>query len=124
MVAAWFVLAFAEELPRGSTWDPRLLWATVGLLGLVLVGVLIIVWLDRWRKDSGQASVSANDQLSQFRDLRERGELSSEEFERIRKSLEPRLREELNLPTVQKSNLSPQPEPPATPAEQGGGPIE
>jgi hypothetical protein len=121
MVTAWLILANDPELPRRSWMDPRLLWATVGLLGLVLLGVLVIAWLDRWRKQSGSASCSANDQLAEFRELRERGELSAEEFERIRASLEPRLREELNLPAGSSNKPSPLPDSQTSPAEQGNG---
>jgi hypothetical protein len=97
------------------------MWATVALLGLILAGVLVIVWLDRWRKDPGGVTCSASDQLARFRDLHQRGELSSEEFDRIRMSLEPRLRVEMNLPPAPTTKPSPEPSPPTTPAEPGGG---
>jgi len=90
-------------------WDPRLLWAAVALIVTILVGALIIALVDRWRKRPVQDKVSANDQLAEFRILYERGELSPEEFERIRNLLGERIRQELDL-TVP---------PPAAPSDTG-----
>jgi hypothetical protein len=77
--------------------DPRLLWATLGLIGCLLLGALIIWWVDRWRKRSREAEDSSGDQLAHFRELYEQGNLSAEEFERIRGLLGKRLRQELDV---------------------------
>src|SRR5262249_54439220 len=90
------VMAHPPAAP--SLWDPRLLWATVGLVAIVLVGVLLILWINSWRKRVGSEPLSANDQLARFRELYERGELSHGEFGRIRATLAPQLRQELGIP--------------------------
>jgi hypothetical protein len=79
-------------------WDPRFLVAALALVGIILLGALIIAWLDRWRKRSGPQPFNANDQLAHFRELYEQGELSQEEFERIRVRLTAQLRQEWDVP--------------------------
>ena len=41
--------------------------------------------LERWRKRAAPAVFDANDQLAQFRELYERGELSQKEFDEQKK---------------------------------------
>lgn len=94
-MVAWLLWANANPPPRRPIWDPRLLWAGLGLVGLILLGALVIVLLDRWRKRGEPPPLTANEQLAQFRELYERGELSQEEFDRIRARLTPHLRSEL-----------------------------
>ncbi len=75
------------------------LWTTLALITVLLVGALVIALVDRWRKRAQHAErQSAGDQLSHFRELYERGELSREEYERVRALLSERLREDLQLP--------------------------
>lgn len=106
---------------RLSPFDPRLLWAVLGLAGAVLVGALVIVYLDRWRKNLGEEKPSANDQLAEFRSLYDRGEMSQEEFERVKARLTERLRQEMDVPAAPPAA----PEPPKTtpPEPPPGGPA-
>jgi hypothetical protein len=99
MVAAWHLLANARP-----GWDLRLFWPALTILGVFALGILIIVWVNRWRKRMSQES--AGDQMVSFRELYERGELSPEEYDRIRSRLARRLRQELDVPA---------PAPPAPP---------
>jgi hypothetical protein len=99
MVAAWPVPGLAGLWARRPLMDPRLIWATLALVGILLLGALAIWWVDRWRKRSlerEEASVDA--QLAQFRELYDRGALSADEFNRIRDLLGKRLREQLEIP--------------------------
>jgi len=79
----------------------------------------VIVWLDRWRKRSDANPMVANEDLAYFRELYDRGELSAEEFERVRIRLSRQLREELDVPAkapaVPPAEQTP---PPGAPAEQ------
>jgi hypothetical protein len=109
MIAAWQAVGDPNLPQRAPLWDPRLLWATLALVAIILVGAVVIVWLDRWRKRSAAKPLSANDQLAQFRELYEEGELSLKEFERIRASLAQQLRAEMNVPAEQ----------PAAPPQEG-----
>jgi hypothetical protein len=80
--AGLLVLLGAREM------NLELIWAAVGLLGAVLVGVIAIVWVDRWRKRSAMDAGGPSDELTHYRMLFEQGLLTPEEYERIRRRLE------------------------------------
>lgn len=67
------------------------------------MGYLVILWVDRWRKRTVQYQLSARDELAQYQTLYERGELSQEEFDRIRALLTQRLCQALDVPTTSPS---------------------
>jgi hypothetical protein len=73
---------------------------TLLFVGAILAGALVIAWLDRWRKRPQNPGMSTNDQLAHFRTLYERGQLSPEEFARIRTLLGERLRQEMEVPAA------------------------
>jgi hypothetical protein len=82
-----------------SLLDPQLLWAMAALIATLLLGAVIFAWLDRWRKRGGaRDTLTPTDQLTAFRQSYERGELSQEEYERVRAKLAPKLRQQVNLP--------------------------
>jgi hypothetical protein len=79
----------------------RLIWAALPLIGALLAGALILYVIDRWRKrqaDEEEAACAPNSQLSHFRTLYERGEISREEFEKVKALLAGQLRREMNVP--------------------------
>ncbi len=79
----------------------KLLWAALPLVGALLAGALIVYLIDRWRKrtaDEEEAACAPNEQLSHFRTLYERGEMSREEFEKVKALLAGQLRREMNVP--------------------------
>jgi len=86
MDAALQVVANAGP-PRALPWHLGFLWPTILLLAVILLGARVIVWLERWRRRSDSERLSANDQLAKFRELHNKGQLSQEEFERIRAHL-------------------------------------
>jgi hypothetical protein len=93
----------AVSLASGATTLPKEapLWliVTITILIVVLVvGAAIIMGVGRWAKASTPTSISAGDQLSQFRLMYEQGECTREEYERIRDRLGKRLRKEMDLP--------------------------
>jgi hypothetical protein len=93
----------------------RLLWAALPLVGALLAGALILYLIDRWRKREAaeeEAAATPNDQLSQFRSLYERGEMSREEFERVKALLTEQLRRELNVAVPASRSSAPVAEPP------------
>jgi hypothetical protein len=113
MFRAWHVVGVLPLPARASPWDPRLLWATLALAGVILIGAVVLLLLDRWRKNLNEPEAcSANDQLSQFRVLYEQGRLSQEEFERIRNLLADRMRQQLEVPAAPPA---PGPKPPEVP---------
>jgi hypothetical protein len=99
--------------------DAEVLWAVLPLIGALVLGAAVIYVVDRWRKKSERKPSSAEDELTQYRVLYERGELSQEEFDRLKSLLHGRLRKELNLPqAAAPKEVKPaeqgSPEPPAT----------
>jgi len=68
----------------------ELVWATAALVGAVLIGVVVIVWVDRWRKRSLADMQAPADELGHYRALFDQGFLSAEEYDRIRRRLEQR----------------------------------
>jgi len=85
----------------------RLFWATLGLVAALLLGALLIKWMERWRKSSDSGKLSAGDQLSHFRELYSRGTISKEEFEQIRTRLAGELRKEMNVGPAPEMQVSP-----------------
>lgn len=101
---SWSLLVLAAPAPPPaggpSLLDPRLLWATISLVAILLLGALVLAWFDRLRKRADPSVLTPGDQLAAFRLSYERGELSQEEYERIRARLGPKLREQLDLPAA------------------------
>jgi hypothetical protein len=81
-----------------SLLDPQLLWAMVALVATLLLGALIFAWLDRWRRRGDRDTLTPIDQLTSFRQSYDQGELSQEEYERIRAKLAPKVRQQVKLP--------------------------
>ena len=90
-----------------SLLDPQLLWAMVALVATLLLGALIFAWLDRWRRRGNRNTLTPIDQLTSFRQSYDRGELSQEEYERIRTKLAPKVRQQVNLPSAPAPKLAP-----------------
>ncbi len=76
---------------------------TVGLLvGALLVGAIAFALVDRWRKrqaDPGSAREST-ESLTSFRAMYESGELSKEEYERIRNRVAARMKQEVGVASL------------------------
>jgi hypothetical protein len=99
MLAAWQLIAQVQPpAPQWDWKDPRFIWATLALLAVILTGAIVLAWLDRWRRRPASLCTTANDQLAQFRQLYEKGELSQAEFDNIRAKLSTQLRKELDIP--------------------------
>ncbi len=82
MSAPWAAIGFL---------DPRVLTVTIMLTGSLLLGALVLALVDRWRKRQNDA-VTPHEQLTSFRVLYERGELSEQEYQRVKAKLAPKLK--------------------------------
>jgi hypothetical protein len=109
------IVGSAALLARAPQWDPRLLWYALALVVLLLVGAYVIWLADRWRKRAQQPHVSSGDQLAHFRRLYEQGEISAEEFARIRGLLTDRMVKEMEKPPPPEA--PPQAPPPLAPPD-------
>lgn len=114
MVLPGQIVGNVALLARVTQWDPRLLWYSLGLVVLLLVGAYVIWLTDRWRKRAQQSHANSGDQLAHFRRLYERGEFSAEEFARIRGLLTGRLIKEMEKPPPPEAPPQP-PQPPVPP---------
>jgi hypothetical protein len=89
---AFLPLAQATGRRRDLIWNPQLLIASLWLVGILLAAAAVVAVINRWRRNSRVDRLSASDQLAQYRTLYEQGELSREEFERLRGLLGGQLR--------------------------------
>jgi len=96
--------------PAPSLFDPQLLWATVALIVTLLLGALVFAWLDRWRKRPDREILTPADELNAFRLSYEQGELSQEEYERIRARLAPKIKRQFGA--AENPVAQPRPRPP------------
>jgi hypothetical protein len=115
MLVPWSIIQVVVGQVKPRTPTAPVFWTTIALVVALLLGALVIAFVDRWRKRRSDR-LSPGEQLSHFRSLYEKGELSREEFERIRTLLGGRLREELDLPPAKPSA---EPPPAATATETG-----
>ena len=106
----------------------QLLWASLALVVALILGAVLIGLVERWRKRSASAGLTAGDQLSHFRELYARGVLTKEEFEQIRAQLADKLREEMQLkeeaPPAQATAPPESPPPAGSPSSDGIRPSE
>jgi len=84
--------------------DPNVQLAVGGLLAVMLVGIVAFALVDRWRKRQANDTFTTHDEMASFRVLYERGELSRDEFDRIRGRLTTRLKGELQKGDAKKLN--------------------
>lgn len=77
--------------------DGRFLLTSALLVLALLLGAAIIGFVRRWMEIQRRGETQANDQLSQYRAMHLRGELSDEEFQRLRDVLAGQLRREAGL---------------------------
>jgi hypothetical protein len=106
--------------PPRLDWNGRILLPGLYLVTALLIAAAIIAFASRWRRSPRSGAVSASEQLTEFRSLYDKGQMSREEFERVRARLGGEIRgSELALPSPAK--LEPKPEsatadpPPAPP---------
>jgi hypothetical protein len=106
MCTPW--LALALLVAAWNVTKTELVVTTLLLAGALLLAALILKLVDRWRKLQDGEAASPEDQLAYFERLHWQGELSKEEFERIRAGLGTQVRQE---------QASPKPAEPSPPTE-------
>ena len=70
-----------------DTWMQLVLWGAV-LLGLVVVATLIV---QRLRQSSANGGTTPSDLLTDFQDMRQRGDLSDEDYKKVKSVMGARL---------------------------------
>jgi hypothetical protein len=75
--------------------DPEFLIVVGILMATLLVGALVLAYVDRWKKRQMADNPTDMDQLGSFRAMFERGELNHEEYEKIRNRVAGRIKESI-----------------------------
>ena len=73
------IILLAEDSGVGSV----IFWSLV-LIGLLFAGFFAVSWLRRWLQSDDETPVGVGFSLSDLRELRKRGQISEEEYERAR----------------------------------------
>jgi hypothetical protein len=82
--------------PLGSILQPALL-----LILILAVGAILIAWLKKTRdRTKGAVTLSAHDQLSAFRDSLDEGDMTDEEFKKVKALLAEKIRKPANPVTT------------------------
>lgn len=82
--------------PLGSILQPALL-----LILILAVGAILIAWLKKSRdRTKGEVALSAHDQLSSFRDSLDEGDMTDEEFKKVKALLAEKIRKPANPVTT------------------------
>ncbi|HYH66036.1 MAG TPA: hypothetical protein VD866_15175 [Urbifossiella sp.] len=116
---------FAQAAPKaaGTPWDrPELLTATLAIAGALLAGGVVIYLVDRWRK-SGAATADAAAELTGFRGMLERGEITEEEYARLRGKAAAKMKGAPAAETTSPTALDTAASPPAPPTPPVPGPL-
>lgn len=123
------ILAVEPPPPPRANQQPFLsfeFWLAVGLLiAVLLIGAVVLSFMDRWRKKQLLASQDPAEALTSFRTLYEQGELSEEEYQRVRDRVAMKMKESNALPQVQSDIvvdtpiLSPSEDGKSNPSEDG-----
>ena len=100
----------AKDQPKnfqiGSILQPALL-----LILVLAVGAILIAWLKKNRdRTAGSLSLSANDQLTAFRESMEQGDMTDEEFKKVKLLLAEKLRKP-GSPVTTATEPAPPPKP-------------
>ena len=118
----WVVALFAQadRADKDPFRQPEVIWGTAGL-ALALLGGALVIWLvDRWRKQATAPPTNTAEELTDFRGMYERGEITEEEYVRLRNKVSGRMKEALTptVPTGAAPN-GPTATPPAAPPMEG-----
>jgi hypothetical protein len=71
---------------------PEVIWGTAGLALALLAGAVVIYAVDRWRKRAAAEPANAAGELTDFRGMYERGEITEEEYARLRNKVADRVK--------------------------------
>jgi len=97
--------------PQVPFWqDGRFSLALTGMLlaGVLLLGAMVVAWVGRAFKDDRKRGISSpEDQLSEFRNMLEAGELTPQEFEIVKRKLGRKISNKEAAPPETPAGLTP-----------------
>jgi hypothetical protein len=84
----------AQQPPQGNPFDkPEILWATAGIAGALVVGAIVVLWVDRWRKRGMADTGRSVDELTEYRRMFDAGEITEDEYKKLRQQLADRVKQ-------------------------------
>ena len=110
------LLAQAGRADKDPFRQPEVIWGTAGLAVALLAGAVVIWSVDRWRKRSVRTT-DATQELTDFRGMYERGEITEVEYEKLRDRVSGRVKRASIAPSA-----PPAPSAPAAPPDAGNPP--
>jgi hypothetical protein len=106
--------------------EPEVIWGTAGIALALLVGAFVIWMVDRWRKQA-TAPINATEELSDFRGMLQRGEITEDEYAKLRTGVAKRVKDAAQKPTegsdAGATGTSSMPAPPTTQQDGSHGPA-
>ena len=106
---------------------PEIIWGTAGIAVALLAGALLVYVADKWRKKTARQVSDSSQELTEFRRMYESGQITQEEYARLRDHVAQRVKTPPPGPvpaTTQQSPAAPsflpgpeQPTPPPDPSE-------
>jgi hypothetical protein len=117
----WAVAFFAQagRADKDPFRQPEVIWGTAGLALALLLGALVIWLVDRWRKRATSTSSNSAEELTEFRGMLERGEITDEEYAKLRTRVSGRMKQPAPAPTAAPGQAA---APPAEPPPQNPPP--
>ena len=113
----------ASNDPTELLQNEEFLWLVGALVVTLLSGALLISWIERWRKrqltDTPAAEV---ERFGSYRAMYEKGELTKEEYDRIRQKEAHRVRDKLAPKTAKPTPIAKEPPTQSSPPEAGSPP--
>ncbi|HEV3386362.1 MAG TPA: SHOCT domain-containing protein [Gemmata sp.] len=96
------VFALFAQLSKGSSdpfRNPDVIYGTAGLALALLAGAFLVFMADRWRKKSASGRADTSQELTEFRGMFERGEITAEEYAKLRERVAQRVKAPPASPT-------------------------
>lgn len=118
---------FAQETPvpvqvpkppeRGDAFrSPEFIWGMVGIMLALLLGAFVIHYVDKWRKKSVATPEERANELTDFRGMFERGEITAEEYAVLRDKIAGRMKVPVKAPAAPEAPRPKTQMPPPDPA--------
>jgi len=86
------LLAQAEGAEKDPFRRPEVIWGTIGLAVALLAGAVVVWAVDRWRKRATQQTSDSGTELTDYRAMYDRGEITEAEYVKLRNKIATRMK--------------------------------